>query len=195
MKKTAIAAVLMLGILGIGLALWPREIPAPEIALLPPPRPAPGLELVHPVTRDTFKVGEPVLIQFELRNSGTTPLLVVRPLDGSDVGMRAPRSIMSLRDENGPVPPPGRLRCGNVNPLEPADFVKLLPGQSLPVAAHALGREKAGTYELTFTYDAAAQDPRQWFGFCNPPEGRALELLRDAARVRLESTVRFKVEP
>lgn len=89
-----------------------------------------------------------------LRNEGATPVKVVLPGDGSEVGWRTPVVTWSATTPKGkPVTPKEVMRCGMMNRIEASEIVTLAPGAS-HVIDHWLSSPPfaPGTYDVRLAY-------------------------------------------
>jgi hypothetical protein len=59
------------------------------------------VEVLARATREKGKAGEPLPIEFRLRNPSPTPIHVIGSLDASDVGWRFPKYQIVINDEKG----------------------------------------------------------------------------------------------
>lgn len=198
MRRRVLVALLALGV-AVPAAVFalsgrfsrPVEPPPPPL----PPRPTADLRLTIIGAKEKLLLGDTLTLTFKLTNAGSTPLLVLPPLDGSHEGWRFPRCRLTVRDEREQDRTPRLLRCGNTNPLKPDDFLRLKAGEELQVLRQGWKPDTAGIYRLTFLYDSTDNDPRRWGGSDGPPKGLSLELLRKVASVRLETTLLVEVTP
>lgn len=190
---------LALGALLAGSVLARREhavTPPPPPLAAPPPAspPAPGLavlprclavELRGPAEFSGADRGPNLRIR--LRNVSERPLLVLRPLDGSNVGWRVVEYSWSVSRPDG-VPVTRRTigRCGNTNGIEEADFVPLDPGEGVDLESHTFAGQPGnhfdlsapGRYEITLTY-RFRRDRADPALNGSPLSGRAAPVVRD----------------
>jgi hypothetical protein len=129
-----------------------------------------ALEVVVSAQNNTIASGEKLNLTVSLKNSGNTPLVAMRPVDGSDVGWRVVEYRWNVTDAAGqPLNRMHQARCGNVNSLHTSDFVEIAPGTSAAVgpADSFLGQPDTyfqltapGKYIVTLTYklDKTAKD-------------------------------------
>ncbi|HKA23880.1 MAG TPA: carboxypeptidase-like regulatory domain-containing protein [Candidatus Eisenbacteria bacterium] len=157
---------------------------------------------IHPAS-PLFHVGDKPSFRVVITNHGDRPIELVQALDGSAEGWRYP--VISLRiegPEGGFNNRPG-LRCGNMNTLEPSDFVTVGPKQSFePFAAgwwpFPLTRplRRAGRYKATVCYSTMEPDVRRWVGdwwsTCGLPASLS-RLFRRVPMVELTATTEFRV--
>lgn len=124
------------------------------------------VEIVASAPKPRIRVGEPLPVEFRIRNVGSTPVPVAPALDKSDHG-RFPAYIIEVRGPDGvllSVDPP--IGCGNTDPLREKDIVILQPGDELnpiPVrgAHYMLSRwspQKPGVYTVRFIYEAGVSE-------------------------------------
>jgi hypothetical protein len=73
--------------------------------------------------RQVIKVGTLPDVKVTLVNNGNKEVTLVKPGDGSEIGWRTPIIEWSAVDRHS-------IRmCGNINPLQPGEVFKLLPGE------------------------------------------------------------------
>jgi hypothetical protein len=86
-----------------------------------------------------------------LTNTGTVPLTLVMPGDGSVSGWRTP-TIEWILEGNGQVP--GLPRCGNINPLQRGEVFTLAPGETRTLGPwiHLPGLRAPGTTRAVMHY-------------------------------------------
>lgn len=135
-----------------------RKYDDPVLLKLPlaPDLPLSALEIVAKEKEVTNPSIRSPWIEFSIKNVSDVPVLVVGPLDGSDIGWRTPKCILRIWDAAGrQVLLPRGLRCGNVNSLGLRDFATLPPGATLPIAQFLIhsGAELAeGRYLIQCEY-------------------------------------------
>ena len=159
----AIAAILVAGLLCFAVrpALGKhdrRPLEDPILLKIPeaPDLPRLALEIVAQEKEVTNPAIRAPWIEFSIKNVADVPVVVVEPLDGSDLGWRAPKCFLMIWDSAGrrvslPTPP----RCGNMNSLALHDFVTLKPGDSLPIERfliHPGSPLTAGQYTIQCVY-------------------------------------------
>jgi hypothetical protein len=100
----------------------------------PPPRSQADATLELTLTGPAARaVTEPLSLKLTFKNRGSTPLVVMRPLDGSLEHWRAPMYDLYLRDEATSAVRRFAFtggRCGNVNAIKDDDYVTLAPGEA-----------------------------------------------------------------
>jgi hypothetical protein len=149
-----------------------------------------------------FKVGERPAFKVRIRNrSWRTPWLI-KSVDGSNDGRYPQVAIEIVGPPDGFVVPPA-LRCGNMNGLSEADFVRLAPGGAfdpfdngwLPYGIQFGRFAKAGKYVATFRYSTNQSQVKKWLGL-PPPSALGEELsqrFRHIPLVDLTASVEFEV--
>ncbi len=149
-----------------------------------------------------FKVGERPEFKVRIRNrSWHTPWLI-KSVDGSNDGRYPQVSIEIVGPPDGFVVPPA-LRCGNMNGLSEADFVRLAPGGAfdpfdngwLPYGIQIGRFAKAGKYVATFRYSTNEPQVKKWLGL-PPPSALPEELsqrFRHIPLLDLSASVEFEV--
>ncbi len=141
-------------------------------------------------------MGEPLPVEFRIRNVSDAAVLVLPSLDASDVGWRYPKYAIEVRDESGavvPVEPGGR--CGNVNQLAAGDFVELAPGGEVdPFGEGTFGHyalawcpSRPGRYTVRGVYDVSGDDDGWRTSKAGPPDAAAHARLEKLVRGRFES--------
>jgi hypothetical protein len=88
------------------------------------------LTLTGPSTRTA---SEPLSLKLTFKNVGSTPLVLLRPLDGSLEHWRGPMYDLYVRDDVGGAVHRFAFtggRCGNVNAIHDDDYVMLAPGEA-----------------------------------------------------------------
>jgi hypothetical protein len=104
--------------------------------------------------------GHQLRIEATISNSGSTPIRLVCPGDGSEIGWRppivkwafVPADGKSLYTEKPPLEL-GRF-CGNINPLKVSEFFTLQPGQKRDISEwiSPLVDVPAGRYRVVMHY-------------------------------------------
>ncbi len=126
-------------------------------------------ELTIVADKDVYTVGEKPRITATLTNNSKQSVMLVRSLDGSDMG-RYPRFQWTVTAPSDALPLQQLGRCGNTNPIMPGDFVSLAPGDQLDLAASWSGvpwnelDRGPGTYALQAVYSTDSDDVNQWIG-------------------------------
>lgn len=164
----------------------------------------PKIEFLVRQLRTTAKVGEPLPIEFALRNVTDSKIQILPSLGGLS---RYPRYSIELRDEKGELQSSSKAAsviCTNENAIELRDFITLEPGEetnpfgpgSLEIAMHPWVPRVPGTYTLTALYDASGNVPEEWKGSAPRMDPRCERLLREMPRGRFETNrLNIKVEP
>lgn len=152
-------------------------------------------DIVAPV--DTFHVGEAPTFRVIMSNLGSESFFLVPALDGSFDGIRYPTMSMTIEGP-GRQSKSGGARCGNVSPIEPEDFVAVLPNGTFEPFDVYLSNEpfaQPGEYKVTFSYSTYAIDYKFWVDRLGPVtiDPRAHELLKHVPRVRLEKSITVEV--
>lgn len=123
--------------------------------------------------RERFLVGESASFGVRIHNESGERFYFVRALDGSERGVRYPRVEWLVEGPDGGVETPRVVYCGNLNSLQPGDFVWVEPGTSFdPYQTGGFEgpmREagvfvKPGRYTVTVRYSTDAGDIRRWLG-------------------------------
>ena len=123
----------------------------------------------------TIMQGEVPRVKVSIANKSGKDVHLVGSLDGSDVGWRFPKCGFELLDTAGePVPQKQPMgRCGNMNTLETADFVKVAAGAEFnPFGQGFFGSWQLyrfkqlppGTYILRFYYQTSTKGVQDYFG-------------------------------
>lgn len=141
----------------------------PVLGKLPglPDLPLAALEIVAQEKEVTNPAIRAPWIEFSIKNVADVPVWVVRPLDGSDYGVRTPKCRVMIWDAAGRRADPSLpIRCGTLNSLALGDFVSLKPGEALPLRQFLVHPETAlpeGEYTIQCLYET--QGPyRLWLG-------------------------------
>ena len=91
------------------------------------------LQVLLTADRATVAAGEPLGIKVSLKNAGTEPLVVMRPVDGCDMGWRVVAYHWIVTNEHGqPLKQKSLPRCGNTNALKTDDFIELCRAERRP---------------------------------------------------------------
>lgn len=135
-----------------------------------------GLKLKIRLSRKTFQLNMPILLEARFHNTGKTPVTIVNMVDGSIEGMRYPKYTIHLVTAEGQEVSRIRyMRCGNVNPLYEGDVVQVLPRQKVnpfapidgyhfraPVALEKMyDIRRPGQYRVWLEYSYAGSDQLQ----------------------------------
>ena len=158
------------------------------------------------LTAPVVRVGGGVSFDVRVRNRGSSPVSLVRSVDGSDVGSSPEVSVKIEGPEGGFGVRDVRF-CGNWGGVGPEDVVEVPPGAefdpyadgwpdlSLRSGSFAL----PGRYTATFRYSTMDADPRSW---ASGPAIRTNErydsvraLIRRVPPVELTARVAFTVLP
>lgn len=90
-------------------------------------------ELLHAARGVSLELAfdeEEGLLSASLVNRRKTPVTLVLPGDGSELGARTPEVRWSIRDaETGEPRPAGWIGCGNIDPMRADEVVTLAPGE------------------------------------------------------------------
>ena len=130
-----------------------------------------------------------------IRNTGRTPLRLLEPQDGSEIGMRNPSVNWVLPDLRDPEI---YARCGNANPIEAQDFFTLAPGQTREIGTgwSGMAQLSPGANRVRTTYDISPTRADRGFsgivsidGKPTPEETRVARLYAELTPVRLTSNV------
>ncbi len=106
--------------------------------------------------KSEYHVGESFSFRAELVNSGSDPVTVVRPGDGSEYGWRTPIVRWTAA-------PRQMLRCGNIDPVLPRELVVLQPQQRIALdwlGAPVFGEAGTCTVSLELEHDPKVNRPR-----------------------------------
>jgi hypothetical protein len=136
------------------------------------------LTLTGPAARTA---SEPLSLKLTFKNVGSTPLVLLRPLDGSLEHWRGPMYDLYVRDDAGGAVHRFAFtggRCGNVNAIHDDDYVTLAPGE-------ARGDVSENGW-ASYLQSAVLARPGQYtvwvvYTFCNF-EGGGLPLGKDVVR-------------
>jgi len=140
----------------------------PEVEAEETPAPRCLLDLEAIVWKSRIKVGEPLPVEFRLRNQGNSPVWVLPPLHKSERGRRYPKCGLEIRDASGILQGEPQVSGLSVEALKAADFQRLEPGRCSDPLDHSLLRwkpERPGIYTLQFTYDSSPRGVREWEPF------------------------------
>ena len=144
-------------------------------------------------TEATIKRGEQLRVEATIANSGSSPVALVLPGDGSQVGGRTPVvTWLFVPDNAAPPHPPSSLHatsvCGNINPLKRAE-VFTLPGSAKRVLNEWISpvvNLPAGRYRLRMQY--SNEPARKVSGLpLGEHEAGAEDLIRRSTACRLVS--------
>lgn len=184
MRNKLVAPLAALLVLGLALAavLHASLTRLPELdagtSSSPPP-----LALEAVVWTPRANVGQPLPVEFRLRNLTERPLWVLPLPDPSDRGRGYPRGVLEIRDAAGALQDaPRETRDRRLRPLTDAEFRRLDPGQCSEPLRHPLidwRPRRPGVYTLRFSYDSTPRPPRG----CEPVEPRREETLRRLAEM------------
>src|SRR5262249_20465372 len=128
-------------------------------------------------------------------NRGKTPVILIRPGDGSDCGWRTPItgwSVIDTRKPSAKHPATPRLntnlRCGNLDPFSPKELFTLLPGKRMQIMPYFYNWPyySPGRYRVVFYY---INDPtKQWnMALGEAPVPPADRLIKGSTACRLRS--------
>lgn len=131
----------------------------------------------------TARANEALVLRVSLRNTSPHAATVLHPMDGSLSFMRPPSLELYLRDERSAITYRWGFRgsrCGMVNPVTPADYVRLAPGEARPLSTDWLNWAEVhapppGRYTLWAVYRlcsagaAATQPPVDLGEYVSPP--------------------------
>ena len=143
------------------------------------PYPATGLSLELHAEKLEYRVGEKFRFTAELVNPSSSPITVVLPGDGSEVGWRTP--IVRW------TPPSSSLRCGLVDSVSARDLVLLEPSQRL--AFDCLGApvfDGPGTCQVSLEIE---HDPNTKWGRLptRPEDSATMDRIRRLPPYRVKS--------
>jgi hypothetical protein len=113
--------------------------------------------------------GEPLHLALTFVDTGSAPVVVVKPIDGTFEHLRDPAYDLYLRDEASGVVyrlAPRGSRCGNTDPAKPRDYVTLGPHASSSSGAIEATHLTHATVERSGTYTAWVA-----YRFCGHIEG------------------------
>jgi hypothetical protein len=102
--------------------------------------------------------GGRVSMSVVLSNRGERPVNILQPIDGCDCGWRPVRYQWSVTTQGREVERVGYARCGNVNAIEPSDFLTLRPGESFQPTSwidspdQFFDLTEPGDYQVSLTY-------------------------------------------
>ncbi|GIH98605.1 hypothetical protein [Planobispora takensis] len=137
--------------------------------------------------------GKPVPVSVSV--VGTTELLLVGVLDGSEDGSRYPRYRPSVSLGGQIVAAPPAAEDPLVAALRVSDFARLAPGEPFdPCASRSLATfetfvpEAPGSYVYTLALDTQSSAPEQWLGRINQTDvPEVLALVSQVPRFRVTS--------
>jgi hypothetical protein len=119
--------------------------------------------------RESYIVGQPVIIEVEIVNDSSRDILIVVPQDGSEQKFRFPKCFFEVKKEDGAVLKDTAIACKVTDPLNRDGFARVKAGGKLRFYRQGfdLGTFKyfaAGRYSVRFYYSTAAQKDWQWYG-------------------------------
>jgi hypothetical protein len=131
-------------------------------------------------------------ITSELKNTGNAPVSLMLTDDGSTENMRNPTVRFVLQPDMRTQ----YARCGNINSLEPTDFVTLAPGRSTPLDWVMAPRPSTpGHYSLTAVY-RNDPDVNPLRGLAAPPTPELLARVKRTVACEVTSnTLEFDWHP
>ena len=147
--------------------LWAKRITVPLLLLaclsgVPPARTASrdssGLSLKLSAEAITVRVMEQPKVSIRITNRGRETVVLVRPGDGSDRGLRTPLVKWLVEPVPDEGDPDAILRavmpCGNINPVRPDAVFTLAPGESETFSTHVWAAfSKPGKYRVRYEYE------------------------------------------
>jgi hypothetical protein len=144
----------------------------------------------HFVERSNFKV--------EIRNTGERPLVLVRPGDGSESGLRTPTVKWSVLDSQGQdLQAIGRRFDDVINPLQAEEIFRLQPGESFDLSdwIPSIAISTPGAYKIALRYvnDPTAswaktfQSPRWWERRLAMHDKATMQIVRQSTRCEVVS--------
>ncbi len=145
------------------------------VLLLPPlshSGEAPALSLSLMADRVRVSQGEDLNLRVRLRNLSTIPVVLPRPADGSDHGIRFPHALFEVRDARGRLVGGRGPDCKVCTPLSASAFIRVPPGATVDLypkgySLHLGGRAESlasGTYFVTCRFSTMAAGEWQWHG-------------------------------
>jgi hypothetical protein len=181
--------------------LWAKRLTVPLLLAaclsgVPPARTASkassDLSLNLSVEATTIRVFEQPKVSIRITNRGREPVLLVRPGDGSERGLRTPLVRWLAEPVPGEGDPGAILRavlpCNNINAVGPDAVFTLAPGGSETFHARVgVGFSKPGKYRVRYEYEN--QPAMEWGGI--PLGGghdeATLRRIRDSTACKLTS--------
>lgn len=164
--KTVFAAILLLG---VGIVVWwsvTFSVPTEDLLFDSPPQGTYALEVVPSVEKRKIHLGESMEVSFSLRNAGSSEILVLPFLDGSEEGIRYPHCRIEIRDQSGKLQDVASPRkCGNLNRISEANFKLLRAGDSVDLPHSGLRHWRpvaVGVYSISCTYDSSSSRAGEW---------------------------------
>jgi hypothetical protein len=167
---------------------------------------------IRPV-RESFTVGQPVVIEVEMCNDSSRDALVVAPQDGSEQKFRFPKCFFEVKKEDGTVLKDTAVSCKVTDPLNRDGFARVKAGGKLRFYRQGFDLDKlknfsAGKYSVRFYYSTAARKDWQWYGPYSdeywrermknefwssraPEDGIVSRLLKEVPRLELVSNEAF----
>ena len=158
------------------------------------------IEVVLGAPRGAWRVGETVTVEVAVKNVSPHVIWMVGVVDGSEWGYRYPHYRPSIVAGH-PVPAVEHEACGNVAPLQLADFVRLEPGESfdptVPRGAAAFVTlatfagftpSSPGDYDSRLTISTRGDRDEDWLGMTGYPGEEAVKRrLHEVPRLEVQS--------
>jgi len=150
--------------------------------------------------RPTISSKDEFALEFVLTNAGSEFVTITRPGDGSEMGWRPPRTMVTVRSMRGDVFTSQDLfhqgRCGMMNPLTMHDFVTLKPGESMKVTGWFWVPRNPGPGEYIihalYENDPQMRTRGTWLGGADP---KLIERLKNSFKCLVQSNmIRVVVE-
>ncbi|HLL76110.1 MAG TPA: hypothetical protein VK421_12700 [Pyrinomonadaceae bacterium] len=121
-------------------------------------RDAAGLSLKLSAEATTVRVMEQPKVSIRIANGGRDPVVLVRPSDGSDRGLRTPLVRWLVEPVPGEGDPEAIVRavmpCDNINPVGPDAVFTLAPGESETFSTYVWAAfSKPGKYRVRYEYE------------------------------------------
>ena len=122
--------------------------------------------LVASAAKPRIRVGEPLPVEFRIRNVGFTPVPVAPALDKSDLGRFPAYTIEVRAPHGGLVTVDWSIGCLQTSPLREKDVVILQPGDEMnPIPNPGMHRmlyrwspQKPGVYTVRCIYEAGVSE-------------------------------------
>ena len=154
------------------------------------------LEVRLSTTINRIRAGQPLPpMTVTLHNPTRKPVLLLKPIDGSDCGWRVVGYSWDVTRDNGKVEVRPLGRCGNTNALTTADFVSVAAGKDLAMPPGKQGFllmpdqlfrfDAPGRYRITLRYQFDPDRPERGEGKEMAPAVR--EMLREALKTDVVS--------
>lgn len=153
--------------------------------------------------RPRYNVGDRPAFGVRIYNESDQGFFLVPTLDGSERGARYPNVEWLITGPDGGVERARMLYCGNLNSLQPADFIWVeagsvfdpYQGAGFTSLEQTVVLARPGTYKVTFRYSTDEGDIRRWLGdWAGHLSPIISEQIRRVPRVVLTASTTIDVE-